>query len=897
MRPGALTLAVLALSAVLAPTPARALQLENLRVDVTLVEQTSQDPFRIRGRLVGVDPKLVVQESLRLRFGALRADIPAGGFRRRGRSFVWRSYLFGVKKVTFDVKKATIAVVGGDIELGDLPGPVTLALATPRGNLCGRITSWSSAYETLRGGKRTRRRSTPGPLESCVPPPGTDRTPPHVLITTPTSRDGTTTAVPTIALGGVALDDVSVAGLSWSNDRGGGGSLLPAADWAVDVPLQLGDNRVTVSATDPSGNQASDAIAVTYNTNGIVFDGVPEIDPDTLFFNGSSNAAVRQRIAPNADLDVESVQLEQIADDGSTRVAGALRDDGFQAGGDVIPGDDVFTGIVRVQRSRPGLVRFRVSARTLSQPDAVAWSPILSVPVVERVSTGDLDAAIRLADDARTLLANLAAAGVDTRDALSEVLALAYADGAAAAGPSAGGLGAWWITEQGLLGGVLAYDTSNRRGGLAAGPAAASAAPSFRSITHAPDAGALLQVGTRRSLILAPYFADEEPMQVDAMLRASQCPLFDVTTHVGADAGAERFKNLEEYGIILVASHGDALFDGLGDAYRPEWAWSSQGAQTVVLTGTTLNHDNLEEWEGDLRRGRMAVFPGGTAAILPTFIERYSIRLPASLVYVGSCRSAASPTMATTLFERGAAAYLGWDGYVSSAVAAGVGASFFTDLLQGRTAGEAFTPVSDGGLPPAHFTLAGEPDASLTADPVVNGSFEITSGFAASVTGFTVNGDARIVGELGSTLPTDGGRMALVSTGLGLTKDLGSFEQSVCLPPLPPGKSRLMLYYDWDFFSEEFLEYCGSKFQDSFEVTFGTTSLQSTKVDDLCGIVTPADVAFDKGDVHKTGWITQAVDVTALAGRSDVLRFGANDVGDSIYDSVILIDRVRIVAE
>jgi len=76
-----------------------------------------------------------------------------------------------------------------------------------------------------------------------------------------------------------------------------------------------------------------------------------------------------------------------------------------------------------------------------------------------------------------------------------------------------------------------------------------------------------------------------------------------------------------------------------------------------------------------------------------------------------------------------------------------------------------------------------------------------------------------------------------------------------------------------------------------------TKQLQSTKVDDLCSGVTPADVSFDKGDVYKTGWITQAVDVTAFAGVTDVLRFGASDVGDSIYDSVILVDRVRVVAE
>jgi hypothetical protein len=889
MLRNALAVVTVALWAVLTPAPARALELENLRVNVTLVAKTPADPFRIRGRLTGVDPAELVQGFVRLRFGALRAEIPPGAFRRRGKSYVWRSYLFGVKKVTINVRKATFAVVGGDIELGDFSGPVVLALATSRGNVCGRFR-WAPDLAPARGGKRTRR-SAGGPLESCVPPPGTDLTPPHVLITQPTSLHGATTASPTIALGGVALDNVGVVGLTWSNDRGGGGSQMQTADWTFDVAVQPGDNRITVTAADAAGNQASDVVDVTYNTNGIVFDGVPVIEPDAVFENATPSGTVRQGIVSHPDLDPESVEVHQIAADGSTRAAGELSDEGFEAGEDLIPGDDVYTGRARLQGGGEGPPRVRVQARTLSQPDAVAWSPILEVPVVDHVSTSDLDAAIGLANDAQTLLANLAAAGVDTADRISEVLALAHAAGARAAGPSDGGLGAWWVTEQGLLGGVLAYDGATRRGGETA------VAPALRRNIRVPEPDPLLQVGTRRSLILAPHFADAEPLQVDALLRGSQCPQFEVTTHVGAAAGAEKFKNLEEYGVILVASHGEALFGGLGEAYRPEWAWSSQGAQPVVLTGTTLDHDNLEQWELDLRLGRMAVFPGGAAAVLPSFIERYSVRLPASLVYMGTCRSSASPTMATALFERGAATYLGWDGYVSSAFAGTVGTAFFTDLLQGATAGDAFSPVSDGGSPPATFTLAGQADASLTADPVINGSFEITSGFAASVTGFTVEGDARIVGELGATLPTEGGRMALVSTGLGLTKELGSFEQPVCLPPLPPGATKLTLYYDWNFFSEEFNEFCGSKYQDSFEVSFGPTSLQSTKIDDLCGSVVPADVSFDKGDVHMTGWISQAVDVTLLAGTTGVLRFGAEDKGDSIYDSVILVDRVRVVAD
>ena len=141
--------------------------------------------------------------------------------------------------------------------------------------------------------------------------------------------------------------------------------------------------------------------------------------------------------------------------------------------------------------------------------------------------------------------------------------------------------------------------------------------------------------------------------------------------------------------------------------------------------------------------------------------------------------------------------------------------------------------------------------------------------------------------------------MALVSTGLGLTTQSGSFAQDICLPPLPPGKTKMTLQYDWNFFSEEFLEYCGSQYQDFFEVTYGDNVLQFTKVDDLCneGGLIHDDIAFDKGDVYRTGWRTQSVDMTAFAGSTATLTFAAGDVGDSIYDTAILVDNARIVVE
>ncbi len=891
---------VAAIAAIVAwAAAAHALTLESPRIEATLLG-SSKDPFRIRGRLVGADPMAIVGGPVTLRFGALKVDIPAGGFRRRKSVYAWRSYLLGVKKVTINAKKATLDVVGGGVELGTLPSPVMFALAMPEAVACGRII-WSGEQTVpARGGKHGTKKIATGPLAPCAPAAdGADHVPPQILVTSPTSADGTTTATPTITLGGVALDNVAVAGLTWSSDRGGGASFAASADWTVvDVPLQPGDNRITVEATDASGNMASDTLDVTYNTNGIVFDGVPIAEPDALAVSAVTEIAVRQAIVSNPDLDPATVQLESVDGDAPSPVM-PLRDDGVLEGGDKIAADGVHTGLTTLPGLAAGaLQHFRVSARTLSHPELVAWSPVLSLATVDRVTQAQLGAAIKLANDARTLRDNLTAHGASPDTMLEQIVNLAFVNGARAAGPSDGGLGAWWLDQNGILGGVLAYDETTRRGGRAAPSTIAPRPdPQPRSLAN-PAAQGPAGVGSRRSLILAPYFEGEEPLAVQTLLLGSVCPQFQVESHMGTTATLEHFQHLEDYGVIAVASHGDALFGGLGDAYQPEWQWGSTGAQATVLTGTTLTTENRATWERDLRLGRLAVFPDGVAAILPSFVTTYSIRLPASLVYMGACRSSANPTLSSAFFGRGAATYLGYDGYVTSAFASDVGTDLFTQLLAGKSAAEAFTPgQSDGATPPATFTMVGQPDTSLTATPIVNGSFEIASGFEASVAGFTVTGDGRIVGELGSTLPTDGTRMALVSTGLGFTTESGTFAQPVCLPALPPGATTLTLTYDWNFFSEEFLEYCGSQFQDSFVVQFGANLLQSTKIDDLCASVTPADVSFDKGDVYMTGWRTQSIDVTAFAGQVDVLSFAAKDVGDSIYDSAILVDHVRLVVQ
>jgi len=167
-----------------------------------------------------------------------------------------------------------------------------------------------------------------------------------------------------------------------------------------------------------------------------------------------------------------------------------------------------------------------------------------------------------------------------------------------------------------------------------------------------------------------------------------------------------------------------------------------------------------------------------------------------------------------------------------------------------------------------------------------------------------------VVATLGGFTPTEGVFAGLVSTGLGFTTASGSVEQNFCLP-----KSATQIAFDWHFNSEEFIEWCGSPFQDTFAVELetdgGTNLLFQRTIDSLCGSVLPTGLAFDQSGpgcvpdsendctVWGTGWQSQALDIAALAtandGKGVTLRFRAHDVGDSIFDSAILLDRIRIV--
>jgi hypothetical protein len=95
--------------------------------------------------------------------------------------------------------------------------------------------------------------------------PPSDTTPPTVAITTPTTGPTYAAISSPLTIGGVASDNVGVAQVTWSNDRGGSGTASGTTSWSVNgIVLQSGTNVLTVTAKDAANNARTATLTVTY---------------------------------------------------------------------------------------------------------------------------------------------------------------------------------------------------------------------------------------------------------------------------------------------------------------------------------------------------------------------------------------------------------------------------------------------------------------------------------------------------------------------------------------------------------------------------------------------------------------------------------------------------------
>lgn len=109
-----------------------------------------------------------------------------------------------------------------------------------------------------------------------------DTTNPTITITTPTTGPNPQTTSTPVTLRGTASDNVNVVNVTWENAATGEfGIATGTTSWLVSIPLAEGNNLITVTTSDSSGNTASASINVGY----VVLDAQPLVEDVTWVYH------------------------------------------------------------------------------------------------------------------------------------------------------------------------------------------------------------------------------------------------------------------------------------------------------------------------------------------------------------------------------------------------------------------------------------------------------------------------------------------------------------------------------------------------------------------------------------------------------------------------------------
>ena len=714
--------------------------------------------------------------------------------------------------------------------------------------------------------------------------------------------------------------------ITWSTVNGDTGSAHGAPFFQTDaIKLNPGDNVVTVTAKN-ANETVSDSLIITYNPT-FSFQDRLRADPNVIKVGKAASIDVVIAIGKASNIVKGSVKLFRVDAQGNNMTTyGVMLDDGLIASsGDQIVTDGLYTRKVPLNEAAAGDVLLRASVDVQTATGKyTAYSDIAHVEAVVDWNSQECADAMSTLKAAKAASDAAGGGAPGTKAALESLKAspVVAASGAASTLPGGGdGYGAWVKFTSGVLGAVSIGDKTTRGGGDGTG----SGGPGDEN----GAALSTVQLQSRRVLMLDPFSSDfgaDEVTSGGKLAASNGCPAFTTDQPKPSAADLHAFRHAYEYGIFAVATHGDAYFHDLD---KTGYDMKHPGSQEVLWTGHTVNPNYfgkagapaatcsdtkacgpesecvvnavggngvcVDHLTADLRRGRVILGSNGNYGVTGRFFSHHAQEnYPRSLEYLGACRSLWNGTLAGEFLAVGAAAVAGYSGYVANDFATKWGGTFFDNLIsQKQLSGVAHVQIEDVTNPGTAFMLIGAQNLDAAYSDVINASFE-----SGNIEGWLKTGDGRVISQLGGTGAVGGKFMAIISTGLGYTAESGELKQSFCIPA---GKTTMS--YWWKYYSEEFIEFCGSQYQDEFyckiDVGGKSKTIMDVRVDDLCtggkqfkGL-TKADVGFDQGDVWMTPWVHQTADITPLAGGLAVtVRFFATDAGDGIYDTAVLIDKL-----
>jgi hypothetical protein len=762
---------------------------------------------------------------------------------------------------------------------------------------CGR---GKSASDTPDGGVVKR---TPAPHGESV----------RVLVLAPTNQPAITTVKATIDLSGIALGGATA--VRWSAP-GGSGMADGTAQWSAKaIPLVPGENKIVLKADPPAGagGSVTDTTITVKRNTFLGMRGRPAVSPEASFIGDTTDVIATVALDMTGEADPATLAVAQVDAHGNLTTAAHMADDGdFAHSGDEIPGDGVYAGRFTIMKTQVGQLTLAVQAQDKTGA-ATEAATMGSIDFVAHLTDAEYMGAAALADGMQHQLDTQMTAGLTV--AYGAALDVAAQDpNVTASGVSHEGSGTWALTNAGVIA-AAGSPHDDERGGVEVG-------------NHVLWGGSPFAAGLGDA---------DEAKDAAGALAASACPAYDALAGAGGayldDAVTlDKLRGMTKAGVIVLTTHG-TTFD---ETYAETPALD---VHEFLATGEVVTPEARARWELNLKTHRMAIGPTGADGkqrflVSAKFIRSLG-RFPGSLVYVGACRSYYMGELAAAFLEAGASAYLGYTDMVKGDFAYSTGKALFQCLLTGKGAGggaatvaECFDPTKDDGGSadsravrysdgqlveakhrPASLRLLGRGDLTLASVVgLANAGFEDADDANpanAAPLAWRTAGDARAMPSLGGYVPSEGARMGLISTGLGFTQSNGELAQTFCVPA-----GARSLSYDWNFISAEFKSYCGNpKYQDNLKVTLEERGgepavVQAVKIDDLCATVGDSkfkvpDVGYTDMDglTYATGWSRLApFDVSRFAGSGKpvTLRFALADVGDSIYDTVVLLDGIKL---
>ncbi len=416
-------------------------------------------------------------------------------------------------------------------------------------------------------------------------------------------------------------------------------------------------------------------------------------------------------------------------------------------------------------------------------------------------------------------------------------------------------------------------------------------------------------IGNRNVMIYAPFEAAFTPwnegQKVVDILNSSDFK-FQITYLKNQDATISSIYNLTDYGYVVLATHGSGGKVFLsGEQVDTTLAIYTSSYKTMLKAGKISISKNLV-----VKKNGAVSVKADVYGIRFPFISDLAGKFPNSVILNNSCESTKSAELENAFIGKGAKTYYGYSKIVSSRFCIENADTLTRRLAKElKTTGNSFLAGSDPySTHNAAFQMKGANDVYYP-DDLINGDFEF-----GKIDGWTKDGDGRVISKLGTVNPTQPNFMGIISTGLGFTEATGSIYQTFTVR-----ENQTTIKVKWNFLSEEFLEYINSAYQDYFKITIRKADgsedvLYSKTIDEIAAdfgaqkfnggegeipqpgnlvFVSPG-IVFDRGDVYMTDWQTITFDVSAYKGTRITLILAAGDVGDSIYDTAIILDEISI---